>query len=570
MNRTNLVRALIIEDVEDDALLLVNSLKRAGIDVEFRRIDSERELVIELKNEWDVIYSDYTMPGFDGTSALEVVRNHNREIPFIFVSGTIGEDRAVEAVKAGANDYIIKGNYTRLPIATERVLEEARIKRENRLAKERIDQLINVDALTGLASRGLFLETLHKAIEAHRTGGKVGVFFINVDRFRTINDSVGMKGGDQLIVELARRLNIAVPSNGLVARLYADQFAAIVLDTPGHEEVAQLADAMLACFRRPFTINRYSKKVTGSIGTAIFPDDGDQLHLLLNNVALAQKLAKQVKGDSKQRYTAQARRNVEGRLLLEAELENAIRNEEFVMHFQPQVSTVDGRIVGAESLVRWIHPENGFISPLEFISIAEESGLILPLGELICGLVCRQIEIWAKGGLPPIPIAINVSSQQFQEPGFPVMLRETMARHGVGSEWIGLEITETALMNDPEVAQATMAELRGCGLKIAMDDFGTGYSSMSYLDRFPIDVLKIDRTFVSGIPHDTRKVAIINAMLAMADKLQMKVIAEGIETAEQLSFMKAHGCEVVQGFHLHRPCDAQSIMPLLMNGRIGA
>ena len=570
MSDENVIRALIIEDVEDDALLLVDSLKRAGLDVLFRRVASEGELIDELQNDWDVVYSDHAMPGFSGTSALQVVRRYNADVPFIFVSGTMGEDRAVAAVKSGANDYIIKGNYTRLPIATERVIEEARIRRENRLAKERIDQLINIDSLTGLASRGLFLETLHNAIEqAEESRDKVGVFYINIDRFRTINDGMGIKGGDQLIVELAERLDSVLGQHGVVARLYADQFAAVVTDAQNESNIKRLADKVLDCFRKPFLIQRYHKKVTGSVGTALFPDDGEQLQSLLNNVALAQNLAKHAKGNSKLNYTATSRQNIENRLFLEAELEGAIEAERFVMHYQPQVNTTDGRIVGVESLVRWIHPERGFISPLEFISVAEESGLILPLGELICRLVCRQVENWSKAGLPSIPVAVNVSSQQFQEPGFAALLHGIMQQHSVGPDWLGLEITETALMNDPEAAQATMSELRALGLAIAMDDFGTGYSSMSYLDRFPIDMLKIDRSFVSGIPDDTRKVAIVNAVLAMAEKLRMRVVAEGIETAEQLEFLRALGCEIAQGFYLHRPVDAAGILPLLKAGYVG-
>lgn len=223
------IKALIIEDVEDDAALLVNALKRCGFEPSYIRVDNSADLINALTEDWDIVFSDYTMPGFDGKDALEIVRQHNMELPFIFVSGTIGEDRAVEAVKSGAQDYIIKGQYKRLPVAVNHALEEARMKREHRLAQEKIHQLINIDILTNTASRGFFLETLLASLQqAQDAGEKVGIFFVNIDNFRTINDGIGIKGGDALIVELARRLSDATSHRDLIARLYADQFAVVV------------------------------------------------------------------------------------------------------------------------------------------------------------------------------------------------------------------------------------------------------------------------------------------------------------------------------------------------------
>lgn len=566
MSSTISIKALIIEDVEADALLLVRALKRGGLDISYQLVQTREQLSDALgKGPWDIVYSDYTMPGFNGIEALGTVRAQDGDVPFIFVSGTIGEDRAVEAVKAGANDYVLKDNLTRLPIATERVIAEAVVRRENRLAKEHIDQLINVDSLTSLASRSLFLRSLHDALEACQAKGeKVGVIFLNIDRFRKVNDGMGMKAGDELVCQLAQRLLGAVPDSDLVARLYADQFGIIACCVHDEGELNDLAERIIACFRKSFTINRYTQNVSGSLGMVLAPDDGEELQTLLNNLVLAQDLAKQSKGTAAKRYTPTLREQYEKRLYLEAELEAAIRNGEFVMHYQPQVDIHDGRITGMEALVRWKHPEHGFISPVEFIPLAEETGLVLELGELTCRLVCRQIQEWKRRGLPMVPVAINVSSQQFQQPGFVAMLSDMLMSHDVEPERIELEITETALMSDPEFAKQTMHELRRLGLRIAMDDFGTGYSSMSYLDQFPIDVLKIDRSFISDLPASPAKIAIVTAIIAMTGKLGVRVIAEGIETIEQLTFLRELGCQCGQGYYFHRPAAFDDVFPVLV------
>ncbi|MBW3566395.1 MAG: EAL domain-containing protein [Proteobacteria bacterium] len=567
MNLPTSVRALLIEDVEDDAILMVNALKRAGIHVDHLRVETMAQLEAALDSNWDIVYSDYTLPGFNGMDALKCVRDHDADLPFIFVSGTIGEDRAVDAVKAGANDYIIKGNYKRLPIATQRVLEETRIKRENRMAKARIHQLINVDVMTGLASRGQFLEVLHKAIEeAKATHTKVGVIFVNIDRFRTINDTFGMNGGDQLIMNFARRLRSAVSQDDLVARLYADQFAIIVPGISDETRFEAVTNAVLGCFDEPLQVQRYEKRISGSLGLALHPDDGTLVQELLNNANLAQKIAKQAKGVSRLRYNRDARKNIDARLHMEYELESAISKEQFVLHFQAQMNAVSRQVIGAEALVRWQHPTKGLVGPNEFIPIAEESGLIIPLGDLICRMACEQIREWMQHGMPAVPIAINISSHQFQQPGFAAKLNDIMQTYDIDPACIELEITETALMSDPDLILSAMSELRETGVRIALDDFGTGYSSMSYLDRFPIDILKIDQAFISNLPGDSRKVAIVKGILSIAEKLGMKVIAEGVETREQLEFLGALGCENVQGFHAHRPADGESIFPMLHRG----
>ncbi|HEX7046365.1 MAG TPA: EAL domain-containing protein [Gammaproteobacteria bacterium] len=568
---TRPIRTLIVEDVEDDASLLVLALKRSGFDPSFMRVDNRDDLVAALDQEWDIVFSDYTMPEFDGMDALEVVRERREDLPFIFISGTIGEDRAVEAVKSGAQDYVIKGQYKRLPVAVNHALEEARMKREHRRAQEKIDQLINIDILTHTATRGFFLETLIESLEhAKDAGEKVGIFFINVNNFRSINDGIGIKAGDALIVELARRLSGVISDRDLIARLYADQFAIAVpgISVTDADTVPAIVKRLLDCFTEPFLVNRYNKKMTGSVGYCLFPDDGSDLQQLIGNATLAQSHAKRASGSSFTRYNETFRQDYEKRIFLENELEQAIHQNEFLLHFQPQLEIATRRMIGVESLVRWIHPRNGVISPMEFIPVAEETGLILPLGNEICRLACRQIAAWKNDGLPPVRVAVNISTQQFQQEGFAENLKRIIEQFGVDPASIELEITETALMSDDNTAFATMTELSRLGISIALDDFGTGYSSLSYLDRFPIDVLKIDRTFVADLPFDRRKAAIVHAIIAMAEKLDVKVVAEGIENAEQLQFLEDSGCDVAQGFFIQRPAEADAIRPLLQEGTL--
>ncbi|HEX6927861.1 MAG TPA: EAL domain-containing protein [Gammaproteobacteria bacterium] len=569
MNGKRPIKALIIEDVEDDAVLLVHALKRNGFEPEYRRVDNRDDLVDVLDEDWDIVFSDYTMQGFDGMDALEIVRRHRQDIPFIFVSGTIGEDRAVEAVKSGAHDYVIKGQYKRLPLAVDHALRQASMTREHLLAQERIDQLINVDLLTHTASRGFFLETLLESLEhAKRAGEKVGIFFVNINSFRSINDGIGIKAGDALIVELARRLSGVISGRDLIARLYADQFAVVVPALADAKAAHAVVTKLLDCFTEPFTVNRYQKKMTGSIGYCLFPDDGMELQQLISNATLAQSRAKHVNATSFARYDPSYRQDYEKRIFLENELEQAIHRKEFVLHFQPQIETRTGRMIGVESLVRWNHPTRGFISPMEFIPIAEETGLILPLGNEICRLACEQIAAWQQQGLAPVRVAVNISTQQFQQEGFAANMKRIIEQFDIDPAGIELEITETALMSDDNAAFATMSELSRIGISIALDDFGTGYSSLSYLDRFPIDVLKIDRTFVADLPGDRRKAAIVHAIIAMAEKLDVRVVAEGIETAGQMAFLRESGCDVAQGYHIQRPIDAEGIRPLLVAGVI--
>lgn len=566
MNAPTPIRTLIVEDCDDDAALLVNVIKRGGFDPNFIRVDNKHDLAHALAAQhWDIVFSDYTMPSFNGHEALQMVRMRDPDVPFFFVSGTIGEDRAVEAMRLGAQDYFIKGNLRRLPSAIDRELRDSVQRRNHRLAEERIYHLANYDSLTGLPNRMLFTERLAQAIES--ADGVVAVFDLNLNRFKDVNDHLGTAAGDALLVEFARRLSAIEGLQNTVARLSADEFAILVLDLEDANEVQARAQMILATLVEPFSLSRYEWRMHASLGASVFPHDGDNCEELLANAMMALHHAQKVaSGNGFLTYSKRMRSLLQEKIVLQRALESALEKGELELHYQPQVSLDTCHIVGAEALMRWRHPEYGPVSPVRFIPMAEESGLIVPMGEWALRSACGQIRQWQENAIPPLRVAVNFSAYQFRQPNLVDNVRNTLNEFSVNPECIEVEITESVLMQDAGGAQRILSELRDIGVSIALDDFGTGYSSLSYLKKFPVTLLKIDRAFVSDLPRDQEDAAIVHAIIAMADKLNMAVIAEGIETAEQLEFLKGAGSDMAQGYYLARPAAAAELLPVLRKG----
>ncbi len=803
------LRILLIEDVEDDAQLLVDHLESEGLAFDWRRIDTERDMIVKLQESWDIIVSDFSMPHLSGTRALEIVRQHDPDIPFIFVSGTIGESTAVKAMKSGAQDYIMKENLTRLLPAIERELRDAQVRRERRQAEQILRKLslvvkqatdsvfitdsngrieyvnpafekltgytadeirgctsaalssgkhdtaffqklwrtiscgdifkgilinrrrngelfheekvitplkdaqghithfvstgrditarvhveeanvrlisileatpdlvaifeqegclrylnragrrllglnfeedvstryvqdlvlngaaqqhisqallavreygiwngetvlrgakgkglpvsqvmlahrnadgsieylstimrdiserkhfeaelrhqTNHDRLTDLPNRFFLVDRFTSALEyAKRHGEYVAVLFLDLDNFKRINDNLGHAAGDSLLQQVAQRLKGCFRSNDTVARHGGDEFTIVANDIKNSEDVLRLLQKLHTAFERPVIIRSQNIYITFSIGIALYPHDGDQIEDLLNHADVAMYRAKS-NGPNQYRFYA-SEMNARGHelLKLEADLRLALAREEFLLHYQPQLDLRSNRNLGIEGLIRWQHPVRGLISPLDFVPLLENSGMIIPVGDWVLRQACRVHRTIREAGFDNFRVSINVSAAQFNDEYLFDKISRTLQEEQMPQQALELEITENILMKDPVSAAETLRAIHALGVRIAIDDFGTGYSSLAYLKRFPLNALKIDRTFISDLIDDPSDAAIAEASISLAHKLDLEVIAEGVETAKQLEFLRTHGCDMVQGYYLSKPLPWPELMKFL-------
>ncbi len=424
---------------------------------------------------------------------------------------------------------------------------------ERKLAEARIQHLAHFDHLTGLPNRTLLKDRFQYAVSlAHRESEPMAVMFLDLDHFKNINDTLGHDVGDRLLVEVAKRLSGCLRAVDTVSRPGGDEFVFILPNTDD-EGAAHAAGRLIEAVSMPCVIDRHELTITPSIGIAIFPDDGRDLDTLSRNADTAMYRAKREGRNTFRFFTHEMQLHSARTLALANALHHALEREQLYLEYQPQVSLQDGRVVGAEALLRWSHPELGLISPAEFIHIAEGNGLILPIGEWVLRSALQQARRWADEGLPPLMLAVNLSAVQFRHPDLPGRVEALLAQTGVAPRLLELELTEAVAMEDPEMAIRVMNELDRHGVRIAIDDFGTGYSSLSYLKRFRAHKLKIDQSFVRDIIDDPDDKAIVTAIIHLAFSLEMLTIAEGVESAGQLDFLKLHGCDEVQGYHFSRP-----------------
>ena len=430
---------------------------------------------------------------------------------------------------------------------------------ERKLAEERIHHLAYYDALTGLPNRTLLTKLLDQALTVAQRGKALGcVMFIDLNRFKMINDTLGRRIGDELLRQVSVRFRAALREQDLVARLGGDEFAVSLFDIGQHFEASMVAQKLLASLVDPFLIEGHDLRVGASIGISVYPQDGGDAETLLRLADIAMYRAKQGGGGDDEHvafYSQDMNLGMQERMRIETGLRHALGHGELLLHYQPKFSLATGRIIGAEALVRWLHPERGLVPPVEFIPLAEATGLVVQVGEWVLQAACAQAQAWKLAGLPPVRLAVNVSAREFT-PGLPVRVAETLARYGLEPEWLELEITESTLMNNIERVIGIMDRITALGVSLSLDDFGTGYSSLSYLKRFPIDTLKIDRSFTMGIPDDSNDCAIASTIISIAQQLKHKVIAEGVETIEQMTFLKSYGCDEVQGYLFSRPLPA--------------
>ena len=438
---------------------------------------------------------------------------------------------------------------------------------ERKEAEERLSFLAQHDALTGLPNRLLFTDRLQQAmIEAQRHQRLAGVAFLDLDSFKNINDSLGHDIGDVTLVAVAARLREALRPGDTVARLGGDEFAIVLSDIAKVEDTPMIAQRILEIFTEPFQVDGREIFISASLGITLYPIDGSDAETLLRNADTAMYRAKVHGRSTCQFYTAEMTQRANEDMALEGALRHAIQRKELALHYQPIVDLNNGRILGVEALMRWQHPQLGLIPPVRFIPLAEESGLIVPLGAWALREACEQTRAWRNAGFNDLYVAVNLSSRQFREPDLAERIAQILADTGLEGRHLVLELTESMLLTNIENTTRMMQELDTMGVRFAIDDFGTGYSSLSYLKRFPIDVLKIDQSFVRDITTDPDDAAIVRAIITMAHSLGMRVVAEGVETREQLSFLHANSCDAMQGYYFSQPLPADTVTTMLEGG----
>jgi len=686
------IRVVFIEDSEPDVRLALRALEQGGFDVSWQRAEGEEDLKRALVSSTPhAIISDFSMPRLDGVQALRLAREMAPGVPFIFLSGTIGEERAIEAIRLGATDYVMKNNLRRLGPAMRRALADlaerervrvaeeererlvqileatsdyvcmtdpagaviylnaagrkltgapesgdpgkraeqihpawalqlieregipgasrtgvwhgetailgadgieipvsqliiahkgaggeirffstiARDMRERKAYEARLQYLANYDPLTGLANRDLLRDRASQAIaHARRSGRPAGLLVLNLDRFKLVNESFGHGAGDALLRMVGERLRGAVREGDTVARLGADAFAVLTADLARPDDmlfvVRKIREAMLA----PFSTEGRARHLTLSIGASTYPRDGGEFDILLRNADAAMHRVKAEGRNGVQFYAASMTQQATERVEMENELRLALFRKELEVHYQPQVVLADGCIVGVEALMRWNHKQRGWIPPVQFIPVAEDSELIHPLGEFALSESCRQAQAWGDAGFGPLRLAVNVSARQFRDPRFVEVVERALRESKLEPRNLDLELTESVLVEGRDQTLAILARLKELGVQISVDDFGTGYSSLSYLSKLPIDCLKIDRSFVSKAHESGHDAAITQAVISLAHSLGVRVIAEGVETAEQLEFLRQHRCDQAQGFLFSKAVDAGAMEKLLASGSL--
>ena len=689
---TSVLHVLHLEDNPDDAELIEARLAAEGIACAMARVDTRAAFLAALEQGgFELILADYALPTFDGLSAFTLARERRPEVPFIFISGTIGEEPAIEALKQGVTDYVLKQRLSRLGPAVRRALRDAKDRAERQRMEEklrlsdqvfestaegilvtdreariiavnpaftsmtgyslaevagqtpkllrsgrhdadfyramwaslletgqwmgevwnrrkdgeiypgwltisavrnaqgevthyigacsnltekkcteqRIHHLAYYDVLTGLSNRLLFEDRLRLAlVQAHRSGAGVAVLFLDLDRFKTINDSLGHPVGDHLLQAVAQRLGKCLREGDTAARWGGDEFMVLLQDLgAGQQAVAQrasvVADKIQQALSEAFTLDGHEILVTPSTGIALYPWDADNATDLIKYADTAMYQAKAQGRNNCQFYAAPMHKAITERLFLENELRRALQRSEFSLHYQPQVDIASACITGAEVLLRWRHPERGDIPPAKFIPFAEETGQILAIGEWVLKTALAQYRAWQAAGLSLPRISLNVSPRQFQQTDFIRRVQALVEEAGPSAWGLELEVTEGMLMQSSEGVCAVLDALKARGVKLSIDDFGTGYACLGYLRCFPIDELKIDQSFVRDITTDPDAAAIVRAIIAMAQGLDLRIVAEGVETKAQLAFLQQLGCPEYQGYLFSHPLPAEAFATLL-------
>lgn len=566
-------KLLIIDDEEQIRHLLMDLLSSL---YDCCTASSAEEALAALSEQtFDLVISDIDMGRMSGLELVPRVHSLSPDTVVVMISGNQDIEFAIQALRVGAFDYITKPiDLRHVEASVERALKHSELLKEKRRYKEQLEELLQqrtaevdwlayYDTVTQLPNRALFEDRLTQACSVAKSSGQsLGVLFISLDQFKKVNDSLGHSPGDSLLREFAERLKSCISKSDTVARFGNDEFALLKTQIDGTNDVIETIGSLSQVLKFSFDLPGHELYATASVGVSMFPIDGEDCHTLLKNAGAALYKAKKSGGANYQFFTADMHDLATSRLALETNLRRAIQNEEFLIHYQPRVSVDSLEITGVEALVRWQHPQFGLVSPSEFIPLAEDTGLIVPIGEWVLRQACEQNRRWQDQGFAPIQVAVNISGRQFHDRDLSQTVVRILNESGLAPHHLELELTESSIMQNEEFAGNVLTRWRNMGINITIDDFGTGVSSLASLKRLPIGALKIDQSFVRDTSIDPDDAAIVLAIITLAHNLRLRVVAEGVETEEQLRFLQLMRCDEIQGYFFSKPLPADKLISL--------
>lgn len=566
-------KILVIEDDKQVLLSLSELLISEGYQVNTAE-NGLKGIRSALDNQPDLVICDVMMPELDGYGVLKELRQHRStvNIPFIFLTALASRQDQRHGMNLGADDYLLKPFTLEEVLAaiSTRLAKQASVTQhyvvELKEAEERLNSVLFYDNVTHLPNRALLGQRFGWIEEVAGSNAPVTLLSVAIDRFNRVNESLGFTVGDNLLRLLGARLQGLVADSDTVARIQAGQFA-VLLPSADKKQANQLAKTVLAELSEPFDLDGQELFVTASIGIALGPKDGADLDTLLKNADVALNHVQERGGNSFHLYSAEMSYHYIEQVTLQANLRQALQRDEFRVYYQPQVNLMTGRVVGVEALIRWEHPERGLVPPGEFISLAEETNLIGPMSEWVLATACAHVKAWQDKGLADLRLAVNLSGRQLTGEDLREKVVQTLRTTGLAPINLELELTESVLLGDMGAAISTLSELRALGIHVAIDDFGTGYSSLSQLRHLPFDTLKVDRTFVKNVGEKSETSAITAAIIQMAHTLNLAVIAEGVETVEELDFLRHHNCDEIQGYLVSRPVPGDEFLRFMATYR---
>ena len=548
----NCIRVLLIDDDDESEILvsaLLEDIQRTSFTLDW--CDSYESGLEQIQKGYhDVCLLDYGLGAKDGVDLLNEALVSSSKLPVIMLTIREDPDLDLHALDAGASDYLVKGD-----LNGEILDRSIRYSIKHKHVQAQLVKMAKYDALTGLANRTLFLDVLTGAISrADRHGYNLGLLFMDLDNFKNINDSLGHTIGDQVLLSFSERLKSCIRTGDLAARFGGDEFAVILEHIHGENDAAHIAQKILDVMNPPHVLDEHTILARASIGIVIYPELQGEAETLFKAADTAMYEAKKKGRNNYQFFAEDMQKKVVERTRFEADLGYAIERNEFRLHYQPLIEAKTGKVVAIETLIRWQHPGQGLLLPAKFIAIAEECGLIISIGNWVLENACMQAKIWNELNLDPSPrITINFSANQLAQKDMVENIKNIVGSTGLQMSDVELELTESAIMNEPLQAISMFSSLRKLGLNIAIDDYGTGYSSLRYLADLSVDTLKIDRAFIMQCPKDSKFNAIIKSTITLAHDLNIRVVAEGVETKEQVDFLTENGCDILQGYYFSKP-----------------